>query len=160
MAGSLLERLKNTIRDNLTDFLETEPTHEESSLENMSSSEITRRLKLRLGAIEAERYRLMQMLTAEAKHAGVDASLDAQASAALDAGDERLAREILRQKVDQASTRSEAHDTLEDLDREAEDLQALIALIEDETNIDASLEERLAKYDAAPTAQTKTSKEG
>ncbi|MEM7460953.1 MAG: hypothetical protein AAF331_15945 [Pseudomonadota bacterium] len=156
MARSLLERLKNTIRDNLVDFLEVEPQSEPPSLENMSSSEIVRRLKLRLGTVEAERYRLAQVLAEEA----APDDLNQRASAALDAGDERLAREILRLKVDHASTRSEADEKREDLDLEAEDLQALIALIEADSEIDESLEERLEKYEAALNAPADTSKEG
>lgn len=156
MTGSLLERLKKTIRDNLIDFLEVEEQRESPSLETMSSSDIVRHLKLRLGAIEAERYRLAQMLA----EAPAQDDLDARASAALDAGDERLAREILRLKVDQASTRSEAVETCEDLDLEAEDLQALIALIEADSEIDESLEDRLKKYEAAMGAASDTGKEG
>lgn len=156
MTRSLLERLKNTIRDNLVDFLEVEPQSETPSLENMSSSEIVRRLKLRLGTVEAERYRLAQALAEEP----LPDDLDARASAALDAGDERLAREILRLKVEHASTRSEADEKREDLDLEAEDLQALIALIEADSDIDESLEERLEKYEATLGAPADTSKEG
>ncbi|MEM7327728.1 MAG: hypothetical protein AAF437_03245 [Pseudomonadota bacterium] len=156
MTRSLLERLKNTIRDNLADFLEVEQQSETPSLENMSSSEIVSRLKLRLGAVEAERYRLAQILA----EAATPKVLEARASAALDAGDERLAREILRLKVDHASTRSEAAEKREDLDFEAEDLQALIALIEDDSEIAESLEDRLKKYDAALSAPTKTDKKG
>ena len=156
MTRSLLERLKNTIRDNLVDFLEVEQQSENPSLENMSSSEIVRRLKLRLGTVEAERYRLAQALG----EAPDENDLEARASAALDAGNERLAREILRLKVDHASTRSEADEKREDLDLEAEDLQALIALIEADSEIDASLEERLEQYEATLNAPSDTSKEG
>ncbi|MEM9570673.1 MAG: hypothetical protein AAF996_04350 [Pseudomonadota bacterium] len=122
----------------------------------MSSAEIIRRLKLRLGAVEAERYRLLQVLAEESDRG----DFDAQASAALDAGDERLAREILRIKVDHASARSDAADAILDLDDEAEDLQALIALMEDKEEIDASLEDRLAKYEAALTAPETKREEG
>lgn len=156
MARSLLERLKNTIRDNLVDFLEVEPQSEAPSLENMSSSEIVRRLKLRLGTVEAERYRLAQVLAEEA----APDDLNQRASAALDAGDERLAREILRLKVDHASTLSEADEKREDLDLEAEDLQALIALIEANSEIDESLEQRLETYEAALQAPTDSGKKG
>ena len=86
--------------------------------------------------------------------------LDARASAALDAGNERLAREILRLKVDQASTRSEAVETREDLDLEAEDLQALIALIAADSEIDETLEDRLKRYQAEADASADKSKEG
>ena len=156
MTRSLLERLKNTIRDNLVDFLEVEEQRESPSLETMSSSDIVRHLKLRLGTIEAERYRLAQVL---AETPAKD-DLDARASAALDAGNERLAREILRLKVDQASTRSEAVETREDLDLEAEDLQALIALIAADSEIDETLEDRLKRYQAEADASADNSKEG
>ena len=156
MTRSLLERLKNTIRDNLVDFLEVESQDSPPSLEDMSSAEIIRRLKLRLGAVDAERYRLLQMLAKESDRG----DFDARASAALDAGDERLAREILRIKVDHASARSDAADAILDLDDEAEDLQALIALMEDKEEIDASLEDRLAKYEAALTAPETKREEG
>ncbi|MEM7640631.1 MAG: hypothetical protein AAF269_16370 [Pseudomonadota bacterium] len=144
MTRSLLERLKNTIRDNLLDFLEVDSQDSPPSLRDMSPSEILSRLKLRLGAVEAERYRLAELLTAEQDHG----QFDAKASAALDAGDERLAREILRVKVDHATARTDASEAMADLEDEAEDLQALIALIEDEDALDASLEERLAEYES------------
>ncbi len=154
MAGSLIERLKNRIRDNLLDFLEAEPDSEAPSLENMSSSEIISRLKLRLGTLEAEQYRLRQMLNSDVEQS----SLEARASAAIDAGDDRLAREILRLKVDQTALLSDAARKVSDLDLEAEDLQSLIALIEQEDgDVDAKLEARLAKYDAVsdtPPANT------
>ncbi|MEM9178995.1 MAG: hypothetical protein AAGA89_04755 [Pseudomonadota bacterium] len=144
MTRSLLERLKNTIRDNLLDFLEVDSQDPPPSLRDMSPSEILSRLKLRLGAVEAERYRLAELLTSEQDHG----QFDAKASAALDAGDERLAREILRVKVDHATARTDASEAMADLEDEAEDLQALIALIEDEDALDASLEERLAEYES------------
>jgi len=144
MAGSLFERLKNVIKDNLVDFLEVEQQSEPPSLETMSPSELSRRLKLRLGTIEAERYRLRQALAEDSQKR----DYDARAGAAVDAGDDRLAREILRLKVEQISTRSEAEETLETLDFEASDLQRLIALIEADEDIDQSLEARLAKYEA------------
>lgn len=156
MTGSLIERLKNRIRDNLLDFLEAEPSSEAPNLEDMSSSELIDRLKLRLGTLEAERYRLAQALADDPDHR----DLEARANAAIDAGDDRLAREILRLKVDNASVRTEAAEKLEDLDLEATDLQALIALINEDGEIDASLEARLNKYEAALTPPTKTSKEG
>ena len=156
MTRSLLERLKNTIRDNLVDFLEVEAQDSAPSLEDMSSAEIIRRLKLRLGAVEAERYRLRQMLAEESDRS----DFDARASAALDSGDERLAREILRIKVAHASARSDAAEATIDLDEEAEDLQALIALMEDKDEIDTSLEDRLAKYEAALTAPETKREEG
>lgn len=115
MAKSLFERLKNVIKDNIVDFLEVDPEPETPALETMSSSEILRRLKLRLGALEAERYRLRQALNEEAP----DNDLDARAGAAVDAGDDRLAREILRLKVEQISTRTEANDALTELDRKS-----------------------------------------
>ena len=108
----------------------------------MSPSEILSRLKLRLGAVEAERYRLAKLLTSEQAHG----QFDAQANAALDAGDERLAREILRVKVDHAMARTDAAEAMADLEGEAADLQKLIALMEEEDALDASLEERLADY--------------
>lgn len=144
MAKSLFERLKNVIKDNLVDFLEVEPQSDTPSLETMSSSEILSRLKLRLGTIEAERYRLQKALAEEAPNG----DFDARAGAAVDAGDDRLAREILRLKVEQISTRSEAKEALEEIDLEAEDLQRLIALIDADEDIDQSLENRLAKYEA------------
>ena len=144
MTRSLLERLKNTIRDNLLDFLEVDSQDSPPSLRDMSPSEILSRLKLRLGAVEAERYRLAELLTAEQDHG----QFDAKATAALDAGDEHLAREILRVKVDHATARTDAAEAIADLEDEAEDLQALIALTEDEAAVDASLEDRLAKYES------------
>lgn len=156
MARSLLERLKNVIKDNLVDFLEVEPQSDTPSLETMSSTEILRRLKLRLGTIEAERYRLRQALAEDTQ--GDD--LDARAGAAVDAGNDRLAREILRLKVEQISTRTEAKDALDELDLEAEDLQRLIVLVDAEGEIDQSLEERLAKYDAMPPSPDTETKKG
>jgi len=157
MAGSLIERLKNRIRDNLLDFLEAEPDGEAPSLENMSSSEIISRLKLRLGTIEAERYRLQQALDGDVDHS----NLDARASAAIDAGDDRLAREILRLKVDQTALLSDAASKVGDLDLEAEDLQSLIALIgQEDGDVDATLEARFAKYEAAGDTPPTTTKKG
>ena len=72
MARSLLERLKNTIRDNLLDFLEVDSLDSPLSLNDLSPSEILSRLKLRLGAIEAERYRLAELLTSEHDHGQYD----------------------------------------------------------------------------------------
>ena len=142
MARSLLERLKNTIRDNLLDYLEVDSQDSPSSLRDMSPSEILSRLKLRLGAVEAERYRLAELLSSEQVHG----QFDAKANAALDAGDERLAREILRVKVDHATARADAAEAMADLEGEAADLQKLITLIEEADALDASLEKRLADY--------------
>ncbi|MEO1322646.1 MAG: hypothetical protein AAFV59_06525, partial [Pseudomonadota bacterium] len=121
-----------------------------------SSSEILRRLKLRLGALEAERYRLRQALNEEAP----DNDFDARAGVAVDAGDDRLAREILRLKVEQISTRTEANDALTELDLEAEDLQRLIALVDADEELDQSLEDRLAKYEAMNMSSETETKEG
>ncbi|MEL7110812.1 MAG: hypothetical protein AAGJ68_12785 [Pseudomonadota bacterium] len=156
MAKSLFERLKNVIKDNIVDFLEVDPEPETPALETMSSSEILRRLKLRLGALEAERYRLRQALNEEAP----DNDLDARAGAAVDAGDDRLAREILRLKVEQISTRTEANDALTELDLEAEDLQRLIALVDADEELDQSLEDRLAKYETMSMSSETETKEG
>ncbi|MEO1189369.1 MAG: hypothetical protein AAFW60_09865 [Pseudomonadota bacterium] len=144
MTRSLLERLKNSIRDNLLDFLEVDSQDSPQSFRDMSPSEILSRLKLRLGAVEAERYRLAELLTSEHDHG----QFDAKASAALDAGNERLAREILRVKVDHATARTDAAEAMADLEDEANELYALIALIEEEDALDASLEEQLAKYES------------
>lgn len=142
MARSLIERLKKRIRDNVLDFLETEPSAESPPLHSIPSSDLIHRLKLRLGVIEAERYRLTQSLGEQAD----TSSLDTRAGAALDEGDDRLAREILRVKLDHATTRAAAAERIEDLDLEAEDLQALIKLVSEEEEIDETLEARLAKY--------------
>lgn len=156
MAKSLFERLKNVIKDNLVDFLEVEAQSDTPSLETMSSSEILSRLKLRLGTIEAERYRLRQALTEDSQ----SDDLDARAGQAVDAGDDRLAREILRLKVEQISTRTEAKEALDELDLEAEDLQRLIALVDADEDIDQSLEERLARYEAMAPSPDNETKEG
>ena len=145
MARSLLERLKNTIRDNLLDFLEVDSQDSTSSLQDMSPSEVLSRLKLRLGAVEAERYRLAELLTSEQGYG----QFNAQANAALDAGDERLAREILRVKVDHATARADAAEVIADLEGEAADLQELIALMEEENAADSGLEKRLEGYQSA-----------
>lgn len=142
MAGSLIERLKKRLRDNVLDFLETAPNANAPAPHSLPSTDLVHHLKLRLGAIEAERYRLAQSLG----QAADTKALDARAGEALDAGDDRLAREILRLKVDRSSARIEAADRIQDLDEEAEDLQALIALVSEDEEIDATLEERLAKY--------------
>lgn len=156
MAKSLFERLKNVIKDNIIDFLEVDEERETPALETMSPSEILRRLKLRLGTIEAERYRLRKALNEEAR----SEDLDVRAGAAVDAGDDRLAREILRLKVEQISTRTEAKDALTELDLEAEDLQRLIALVDADEELDQSLEDRLAKYEAMNMSSATETKEG
>lgn len=155
MARSLLERLQNLIRDSFVDFLEIEPQSEPASLETMSPSEISRRLKLRLGTLEAQRYRLREALD---NAPGSD--FDTRAGAAVDAGDDRLAREILRLKVEQISTRTEAETALEELDLEAEDLQRLIAMIDADEDVDLSLDDRLAKYEAIIASPQHDMKEG
>lgn len=142
MARSLIERLKKRLKDNVLEFLETEPSADTPPLHSIPPAELIHRLKLRLGAIEAERYRLKQSI-GEPSDAH---ELEALAGAALDAGDDRLAREILRLKVDRTSTHAEATERIQDLDEEAEDLQALISLVAEDEEIGASLEERLAKY--------------
>ncbi|MCR9080642.1 MAG: hypothetical protein NXH78_16255 [Hyphomonadaceae bacterium] len=157
MARSLIERLKKRIRDNVLDFLETEPSAESPPLHSIPSSDLIHRLKLRLGAIEAERYRLTQSLGEPAD----TRLLDTRASKALDDGDDRLAREILRVKLDHATTRAAAAERIEDLDLEAADLQALIKLVADDEEIDESLEVRLAKYESLLDATaTKEQKDG
>mgnify|MGYP001801325667 FL=1 len=155
MARSLLERLQNLIRDSFVDFLEIEPQSEPASLETMSPSEISRRLKLRLGTLEAQRYRLR-----EALDSAPGGNFDTRAGAAVDAGDDRLAREILRLKVEQISTRTEAETALEELDLEAEDLQRLIAMIDADEDVDLSLDDRLAKYEAIIALPQHDTKEG
>lgn len=155
MAGSLLERLQNLIRDSFVDFLEIEPQSEPASLETMSPSEISSRLKLRLGTLEAQRYRLREALSD-----APSGDFDARAGAAVDAGDDRLAREILRHKVEHISTRAEAETALEDLDGEAEDLQRLIAMIDADEDVDLSLDDRLAKYEAIIASPEHDKKEG
>ncbi|MEC7289483.1 MAG: hypothetical protein VXW22_05250 [Pseudomonadota bacterium] len=157
MAKSLIERLKKRLKDNVLDFLEAEPSTESLPLGSIPSVDLIHRLKLRLGAIEAERYRLARSLGQEAD----TGSLDARAGAALDAGDDRLAREILRLKVDRDAARAEASERLQDLDEEADDLQALIALVAEDEEMDATLEDRLTKYqsvlDATAQDQAKDS---
>ena len=155
MARSLLERLQNLIRDSFVDFLEIEPQSEPASLETMSPCEISRRLKLRLGTLEAQRYRLR-----EALDDAPGSDFDARAGAAVDAGDDRLAREILRLKVEQISTRTEAETALEELDLEAEDLQRLIAMIDADEDVDLSLDDRLTKYEAIIASPQHDTKEG
>lgn len=156
MTRSLLERLKNTIRDNLLDFLEVDSEESAPSLEDMPKSEIVHRLKLRLGSVEAERYRLSQLLAEERD----ERDFDAKANAALDAGDERLAREILRIKVDHSTARAEASEAMTELEDEASDLQRLIAIVEDDDDLDASLEQRLAQYDRGLTDPVSKTEEG
>ncbi len=156
MTRSLLERLKNTIRDNLLDFLEVDSEESAPSLEDMPKSEIVHRLKLRLGSVEAERYRLSQLLAEERD----ERDFDAKANAALDAGDERLAREILRIKVDHSTARAEASEAMTELEDEASDLQKLIAVVEDDDDLDASLEQRLAQYDRGLTDPVSKTEEG
>ena len=156
MAGSLIERLRNIIRDNLVDFLEVDSENKVSTFKDVPPQEIARRLKLRLGAVEAERYRLTNLLADDVEAIG----FDMRANEALDAGDEHQAKAILRLKVDHTSTRAEAIEKREDLDREAEDLHALTALIENELEIEESLEKRLESYEAALRVPTEKGKEG
>ena len=71
-----------------------------------------------------------------------------------------MAREILRLKVEQISTRTEAETALEELDLEAEDLQRLIAMIDADEDVDLSLDDRLAKYEAIIALPQHDTKEG
>jgi len=153
MAPRLIGRIKNILKDGLSDFLEQSDEGSASQPEYPANTSLRDRIRSELGSAIARHYQLQKQLT---ELPDFKTGMLAKAERAIDAGDDVEANAILRRKAKASGAVANLSTEIEDLAAEIEILEQLLAALSaEELTADQVLEQLTRFEDGLETKKIK-----